>query len=655
MPAEDLLIRVAVIGAAQAAAETDGVTVSLDRMGVAGATANKEMKGLGSGLTGMKALFAGMGIYEVVKQFAGFQSQMEKLKTQTGATQTEVGKMSKGILGMAVSVGTGPMSLAQAMYHIQSAGFRGKEALDALTISAKGAKIGGAELVDTTTAMTAVMVAGFKGTKTLQEAMGQLNATVGAGDMTMQDLNDALGTGILATMKGLGLEVKDTGAALAVLGDNNIRGAQAATRLRMGLMQLVHPSTKATEAIEGLHMKQLQLAEDMRKPNGLLVMLQDLHKHLGPLNTAAEKTQAMSSLSAIFGGGRNSSAMFTLLEQLDRLKTKYAAVEKGGKGFNADWKATTKTLQFFLDQIKTLGEVALIKLGAGIGWVVGKIRDLVEGFQKGKLWAVVIVGALAGIAGMLTLMLIPALIAGAGAATGLMVALAFNPLVWIAVAIGVLVMLIVKTKVLRDAFVDAWHWIKTAGLDAFHWIETAASNAFNWLKHNWPLVAAILLGPIALAAFEIVKHWDAILHFFEGLPSKMLKVAKAIGNAIWEGFKWGIDKVIEGFEMMIHDIGLPGISLGPIKFGGVHPFASVHLPRMELGGLVSASGPHLVGERGPEIVHLNRGSYVQPNNEIGQPAAGAPGVLEATIINVLDGRQVSRSVVRQGLMAQSCR
>ena len=40
--------------------------------------------------------------------------------------------------------------------------------------------------------------------KTYCQAMGVLNATVGAGDMTMQDLADAMGTGMLATVKGYG-------------------------------------------------------------------------------------------------------------------------------------------------------------------------------------------------------------------------------------------------------------------------------------------------------------------------------------------------------------------------------------------------------------------------------------------------------------------
>ena len=54
--------------------------------------------------------------------------------------------------------------------------------------------------------------------------MGALNAIVGAGDMKMQDLAEAMGTGMVAVVKGYGLSLKDVGAALATFGDNNIRG-----------------------------------------------------------------------------------------------------------------------------------------------------------------------------------------------------------------------------------------------------------------------------------------------------------------------------------------------------------------------------------------------------------------------------------------------
>ena len=78
--------------------------------------------------------------------------------------------------------------------------------------------------------------------------------------------------------------------------------------------------------------------------------------------------------------------MLTLVNQMDRLKSKYGEVAKGGRDFNSDWKATTRTLAFFGDQLKALGEVALIKFGAALNWTIERIKGFVEALQKGKPW-----------------------------------------------------------------------------------------------------------------------------------------------------------------------------------------------------------------------------------------------------------------------------
>ena len=42
-------------------------------------------------------------------------------------------------------------------------------------------------------------------------------------------------------------------------------------------------------------------------------------------------------------------------------------------------------------------------------------------------------------------------------------------------------------------------------------MKAVVVDAWNWIKANWPLLLAIILGPIALAALEIAKHWKEIL------------------------------------------------------------------------------------------------------------------------------------------------
>ena len=72
----------------------------------------------------------------------------------------------------------------------------------------------------------------------------------------------------------------------------------------------------------------------------------------------------------------------------------------------------------------------------------------------------------------------------------------------------------------------------------FNAITGAVAAALNWIKTHWPLLVAILTGPIGIAALIIMRHWsniknaaanafNAVVGFFRSLPGRILS---AIGN-----------------------------------------------------------------------------------------------------------------------------
>jgi hypothetical protein len=66
-------------------------------------------------------------------------------------------------------------------------------------------------------------------------------------------------------MKQYGLSLTDVGAALATFGDNNIRGADAATLLRMSVEAMVKQGKPGQAALSGIGLKVNQLRDDMQK------------------------------------------------------------------------------------------------------------------------------------------------------------------------------------------------------------------------------------------------------------------------------------------------------------------------------------------------------------------------------------------------------
>ncbi len=461
--------------------------------------------GLSSGaktaLLGAGAALVGLGA-ESVKMAADFGASMERLHTQAGVPQADIASLSDKVLALAGVVGESPIGLSQALYHVESAfqstGITAVTAMDIVKTAAEGAMIGGANLVDVTNALDAAIVSGIPGVQNYGQAMGALNATVGAGDMTMQDLADALGTGVMPVVKNYGLSLLDVGAALATFGDNNIRGADAATKLRMSVQALAVPMKGGLDVLQGFGISANQLATDMQQ-GGLIKALQDLHDHLQANGVTAVQTGDI--LTQVFGK-RAGSGVAVLYDQLDRLKSKYADIQQGANNFGDAWKRTTDTFKFQWDQAIAKLDAFAIKVGEKIipvvtdvgkafGDMIGFIGHnqvaldalgVAAGLAAAGLAAMAVSWGVSAIAGFTTAVLgaVGALgeeaVAATSAATATMVA--FGP-------VGIAVLGIVETlRLLGQSAADAEAAAKKAG--------DALANQFMGTIKNAPDQIALL-------------------------------------------------------------------------------------------------------------------------------------------------------------------
>jgi hypothetical protein len=341
---------------------------SIERIGTEFDNATTKSGKLMAVLEGAGKLTVGAGIagfaaaaYEGVKGASELQSSMERLHTQAGASQGAVKGLTGQVLDMAGKVGVAPDQLSQGLYHVVSslnatlpAATRTATEMNVLKIAAEGARVGNANLVDVTNALDAAVVSGIHGVKNYGSAMGALNATVGAGDMTMQDLADAFGTGVVVQAANAGVSITQLGGALATLGDNNIRGAKAGTLMASALRIMKAPSEAATTALNSINLSSTSLASALRS-GGVVGALTLLKQHLADSGaavngTAAEMDRAGLIMTRAFGG-RQSAGLQDLMGQLDRLKAKTADAGDGASKFGADWQATQQTLKQEMAQL----------------------------------------------------------------------------------------------------------------------------------------------------------------------------------------------------------------------------------------------------------------------------------------------------------------
>lgn len=575
------------------AASAEGANGSLSKLGKATIV-------LGAALVGGVAY----GLVKSVEAATKFQSSMELIQTQAGGSAKEVDTMSKALLAMAGSVGSTPEDLSKGLYHVESAGFRGAKALSVLRLAAEGAAVGHSDLEATTTALVAAQRSGIKGLGDMSHAMGSLNAIVGAGNMRMDDLTAALGTGILPVAKSFGLSISDVGAALATMTSNGIPAVNAASGLKMMMASLAAPTVGASKALKSIGLSSTALADTMRK-KGLNAALVDLKGHLSGAGLNATQTAAL--LTTAFGK-KSSTGLLTLIGNLDAMKKAQDQVKSGASSFGKNWEETQKTSEFATKRFHAALSALEIQVGAKLlptitrltNWLTGELPTAIAGVQSviayltpyfHQLEAVVgtvgqKLGELGGYVqqGVSAFMdmkghsdaikaALAVIAVGIGGVTLAVIAmnLAFLPIALIIVALAALaaglVLAYENSTTFRNVVNEVFGAVKTAAAAALGWITKtglpdlitawhavepvvaevakviigAVQAIVSGIRENWDTITSIIVPPIQTA-------WDQVKLTFETAKTVIVNIVDGFKNLLeghW-GAAWGNLKAITG-------------------------------------------------------------------------------------------------------------
>lgn len=227
---------------------------------------------------GAGAIAAGV---EAVKMAGNFESASEHLVTDAGLAQGSLSGVEKGMLAISAATGTSSSSIVDGMYHIQSGLHLGATGLGVLKAAAEGAKVGNADL-DTVSKTLSGTLASYYGntinagnaTKLATGMMNQLIATVGAGDMRMEDLATSLGN-VTPIAAAAGLSFAQVGGAIATMTSQNMSAQQATQDLANLIRNLQAPNAVAAKEMAQLGVNSATLAQNLGK-KGLTGTLGDL-------------------------------------------------------------------------------------------------------------------------------------------------------------------------------------------------------------------------------------------------------------------------------------------------------------------------------------------------------------------------------------------
>jgi TP901 family phage tail tape measure protein len=552
------------------------------------------------------------------------------------------------VLALAGQVGFSPDSLAASMFHVASnmasMGGTSKQMLDVVRVAAEGAKVGGADLVDVTNALTSAVASGIPGVQNYSQAMGVLNAIVGTGDMNMQNLAEAFSTGMVSVVKGYGLSIKDVGAALATFGDLNVRGAYAATLVRTAVQAMAVPAKTGAKELANLGMTSSTLAKDMQS-GGMMKALDDLSARF---HKAGISGTAMGGVITQMFGKKAGPGLAILLENMDRLRSKYPLLTKGANQFGKAWATTNSGLKQQLADLKGGFDALMVSIGEKL---IPVVQSLVSWMLKNKQTVMDMLAGLGILAGVLLTVAVgiktvhaammvwtaltkvwAAVTKVAAAAQWLLnIAMDANPIGLIIIAIAALVAGIIYAYLHFKTFRDIVNEVGHVAAVAFDLIRHAVATAFDWIKAHWPLLLGILTGPVGLAALFIISHWNQItagasrmvgdvIGFFRSLPGRIMSVLANLPSLLFGAGGRAIESLASGLLSRVGSI--------TSAIGHIAGEITAHLPfsPAKKGPLSGAGSPEKAGRRIAQMLAQGLTSNMGPLSAAAARMAGGAGI-----------------------------
>lgn len=617
--ADELTIAMRLRGARQVNAGLAGTSKEIDRINASARRSvaplgrmSRSLERTGTVLTRRLTLPIAIAGGFAVKMSIDFDTSMRKIVGLVGIGKDTVNGWKDDIRDMSRETGIGMTQLADALFFVTSAGFRGAAAMRVLRASARASAAGLGETKTVADAVTSAVNAYGEKVLSASSATDVLVAGVREGKMPVDALAGSIGQ-VLGVASEVGVSFQEVTAIAATLSRVGAPVNRTMTGIRFLLTSLVNPTSKAAKVLKGVGLS----ADDVRnsiKKRGLLTTLQDLRKRL-----------PIQDFLQVVGGARGVIVALGLVGKHGKVVDHIMKKVKHSTGStDKAFKAMAEGPGFKLHKAINNLKVSMEQFGDALTPLVvalaGAFSGLASGIGKMGAAGVVLLATLALLGPALRVvafgmkvyaastMLAEGATFGATAGTlGLSAALLACPLTWIVLGIAALAIgLFILYK--RSAR-----------------FREIVQSTFHWIKSHWRLLAVLFGGPLGLAIVVLVNHFKSVkriamvvFHWIEKIAKKIGKLAKPLGKIA----------------------GIAG-KAGGIIGGGANKVEGL-LGGLAVGGPVTQSGPYLVGERGPEIVRLPRGAHVEANG-----AGGSTRELVTVPVQLmLDGRLVAESTAR---------
>lgn len=509
--------------------------------------------GLGKVVTGAGvALSAGLGA--AVKTAADFDTAMRKAGAIAGANTKQFNEMRDAALDLGAKTSMSSSQVAEAMTELAAKGFDANQTIAAMPGIIAAAEASGEDLALTSDTVASAlngfeMAAGDANHVADVLAMSANKTAAGVVDMQYAFKYAA------PIANSLGVSLEELASATGIMSNAGIKGEQAGTTLRGGLIQLLKPAEQTSKLMD-------KLGIEVTDSKGKFIGLSGVIKNFQESMKGMTDTQKLSTLAQIVGteaasgfltlmqaGPKKIDAMTKSLEKSDGAAAKASAEMKAGIG------GTLQNLQGAFESLAIIIGTALIPSIQKVATWLSNLANWFNGLPKPVQTTIATIAALTAVF---------ALLAGP-----------------ILMVIGSLPGLIVLMQSIAGLF----------GLTAGALVATIGAIA--------GVVAGVAL--LATAAFLIYKNWTPISKFFENLWARISRSFSSLmpivdkvkekfasfGKTIKGALSGNMSDVTSVFSQLIPTIigllvgGLPGLLISLSKFlPAIANFLSANLPKI---------------------------------------------------------------------------
>jgi TP901 family phage tail tape measure protein len=526
---------------------------------------------------GAAATAIGGALGFVVKKSMDFEAQIDRVGAVAGATPAEIKKLEKAALDLGASTSKSATEVAQAQEIMATMGYKTNEIIAALPGIISAAEASGEDMALVADTVSAALNAfGLEA----REASRVADILAQAANDSAASVQDMQYTFKYAApiARSLGISLEELAAATEIMSNAGIKGEQAGTTLRGGLIQLLKPSEETSKMMEMLGIK----IEDSK---GNFVGLANLIRNISEALDGQTRAQKLANLAAMVGT-EAASGFLTLIEAGPQKIREYTASLENSAGASQEAAAKMKdNLKGSLEELQGAFETAQITIGnalaPAIQKVAGYIQQLVDWFNNlspstqktiATIGAVSAVLAALGAAIGVVLAIIGAAASGIGALTAAFgavsgaIAAAGGALAVITGPIGLTVAAITALVVAGVALWKNWDTIKAKAIEIWgaikQWFSTTLESIRQSFNNVWNNIKSFTSSTWQTIKQVTVTVWN-------GIKSAALAIITPFVNGVtnlFNGMKGGLQQIFNGLKQFFSGVwqAIKNIFLGAV-------------------------------------------------------------------------------------------